>query len=331
MPQRRPGSVRRTSTIDSIRLDSILGDLTQIGRCRDIYTGSDGSTSVLGEATIDIQLDYVNGFKLKEIRSSPLLTMLNALLGSGVTTGFRRAMVQLVPDEYDAATPLHLLLDDLPGAALVSGFAIGVAGAFRGLKPDPSKPRLQIEGLCAGFQAGGTIMQEVDDGNYAPVVTGPEAPPLTSVHDGEAWHKMRPLGAHDCRRARLLDVFPGSSPDAPVHVEAYFRDSHMDTGGLETVIHEYSVTAVVDRREQRVVSSSAVAHTLPWIECIEAVDSGQRLAGHRLGDLRTQVREELVGTTTCTHLNDTLRSIQDVGALLALLNSIAARTTDANM
>jgi hypothetical protein len=35
--------------------------------------------------------------------------------------------------------------------------------------------------------------------------------------------------------------------------------------------------------------------------------------------LRPQVRAELVGPTTCTHLNDTLRGIEDVPALAALL------------
>jgi Protein of unknown function (DUF2889) len=35
-----------------------------------------------------------------------------------------------------------------------------------------------------------------------------------------------------------------------------------------------------------------------------------------LADVRNRVRTEFVGVTTCTHLNDTLRSLGDVGALL---------------
>lgn len=33
---------------------------------------------------------------------------------------------------------------------------------------------------------------------------------------------------------------------------------------------------------------------------------------------RNRIRTEFVGTSTCTHLNDTLRSLGDLGALLDL-------------
>ncbi|MDO8364466.1 MAG: DUF2889 domain-containing protein, partial [Actinomycetota bacterium] len=121
---------------------------------------------------------------------------------------------------------------------------------------------------------------------------------------------------HDKRRQRRLDVVPGPTRDAPVHVESDFLDSHVDEDGYETVIHEYTVTAVIDPATLTVVSSSAVAHTLPWMECIQAEASGDRLTGRPLQDLRPRVREELLGITTCTHLNDTLRSIEDVRGIL---------------
>jgi Protein of unknown function (DUF2889) len=38
--------------------------------------------------------------------------------------------------------------------------------------------------------------------------------------------------------------------------------------------------------------------------------------GTDFDDLRLRVRRELVGTASCTHLNDTLRSLADLGALL---------------
>jgi hypothetical protein len=37
-----------------------------------------------------------------------------------------------------------------------------------------------------------------------------------------------------------------------------------------------------------------------------------------LSELRERVRGEFVGTSTCTHLNDTLRAIADLDALLDL-------------
>jgi hypothetical protein len=38
-----------------------------------------------------------------------------------------------------------------------------------------------------------------------------------------------------------------------------------------------------------------------------------------LGDLHFRVRQELFGTSTCTHLNDLLRSVADVAALIPLV------------
>jgi hypothetical protein len=35
--------------------------------------------------------------------------------------------------------------------------------------------------------------------------------------------------------------------------------------------------------------------------------------------LRRRVREEFLGIGTCTHLNDTLRALADVGPLIAVL------------
>ena len=320
-PQRLPGSIRRTSTIDSIRPGEILGDVVQIGRSRDLRTGHDGTVTVIGEASIETRLVYTENYRLTEIATTPPRSELDALLGAGVTSGFRAAVVALVPDEVEQATLLHLLLDDLPGAALVSGFAIGAAGAYPDHKHKRTGPVLQIEGLCAGFQAGGTIMQQAGLGKHPPVVTGPDAPPLAPADDPHAWHELRTLGAHDCRRARMLDLRPGNGPEAPVEIEVYFRDSHMNPDGLETVIHEYSVSAALDPMSATVISSSATAHSLPWVECIQAEASGDRLAGRPLRGLRPDVRESFVGVSTCTHLNDTLRSIEDVRVLLPLLRS----------
>jgi hypothetical protein len=52
------------------------------------------------------------------------------------------------------------------------------------------------------------------------------------------------------------------------------------------------------------------------MECPGAVGSAHRLAGMPLSELRPWVRRELTGVSTCTHLNDTLRSLADVTVLL---------------
>ena len=313
---RTPGSIRRTSTIDSTRPVGIHGDVVQFGRARDLLTAADGTTRVVGEVALESRIAHSRNYELLELTATPQHQSLSLLIGRSVSTGFRAAVVEAMPDENDRATLLHLLLDDLTGAALVSGYAVGAAGALDGHKREG--PRLQIEGLCAGFQKGSTIMIEVDAGRHAPTVTGPIAPPL--VDDDEiGWHELRPLGAHDMRRWRRLDVRPPAEPGGLYDVEAYFRDSHMNPEGVETVIHEYTVNVLVDGTTQSIIGSSAAAHSLPWVECIEAEASGNRLAGRALRGLRPGVREEFTGITTCTHLNDTMRSIEDVRALLPLL------------
>lgn len=316
LPARRPGTIRRTSTIDAHRPDGMLGDLVQSGRARDLRTHPDGTTEVIGEATVVARLDYANRYSLTSIDASPDPSALSQLIGASVSTGFRAAVADTLPEEVAGATLLHLLLDDLPGAALVSGYAIGAAGFHPEFKQRRTGEVLQIPGLCAGFQPGGTIVEAMQVDGLAPIVTGPLATSIVPPEDALAWHTLGELGPHDMRRWRCLDVTPGEI----VTVEAYFRDSHLDAVGVETVIHEYTVHATVDPATSVVLTSSADAHTLPWTECIEARDSGDRLAGRPLLGLRPSVRAELTGITTCTHLNDTMRSIEDVRALLSLLD-----------
>lgn len=71
----------------------------------------------------------------------------------------------------------------------------------------------------------------------------------------------------------------------------------------------------------RVVGCEATARVLPFVECPQAAASATRLAVMKVLPIRPQVRAELLGPTTCTHLNDTLREIEDIVALAPLLPS----------
>jgi hypothetical protein len=77
----------------------------------------------------------------------------------------------------------------------------------------------------------------------------------------------------------------------------------------------------VDPAAGVVLSCVATPHVLPWLECPVAAASATRLAGVPLAGLRGHVRQTFGGTSTCTHLNDTLRSLEDVSTLLPLLDS----------
>ena len=61
------------------------------------------------------------------------------------------------------------------------------------------------------------------------------------------------------------------------------------------------------------LSCSATPRVLPWLECPAAAASAARVQGRPVGELRALVKEELVGISTCTHLNDLLASLAQAG------------------
>jgi hypothetical protein len=176
---------------------------------------------------------------------------------------------------------------------------------------------LQQADLCAGWKAGGTIMQGFAENN-PPVVTGPDAPSLDDGDDPLAWHEYPgPLPEHGMRRRRRIDVLAvddRASGALVWAIDAHFRDSYVDDEG-ETVVHEYTVIARVDITTATVLEAAATPRVLPWFECPEAAASAGRLAGRTLESLRAGVRAEFLGASTCTHLNDMLRALADVAVL----------------
>ena len=104
-----------------------------------------------------------------------------------------------------------------------------------------------------------------------------------------------------------------------MRASSWFRDSHTAGDGRTTVIHEYDVELTVTPGLWQVTSCVATARVLPWVECPAAVGSAGRLVGQSLTDLRAHVRSKFTGTSTCTHLNDQLRSLADVPRLAAAL------------
>jgi hypothetical protein len=116
------------------------------------------------------------------------------------------------------------------------------------------------------------------------------------------------------RRRRRIDVYEESAKR--IGIDAMFRDTYVRTDGVETIIHEYTLAAAVDAETGVIVESHATPRVLPWQECPGAVASAERIAGMTLQELHFRVRQELFGTSTCTHLNDLLRSVADAEALI---------------
>ena len=154
------------------------------------------------------------------------------------------------------------------------------------------------------------MLRELGASGSLPVAVGPEAPVLGGG-DPLAWHAMAPLAAHSVRRRRLVDVGPRTAAGAAA-VDLHFRDSHMDGDGVEWVVHEYTASGTLDLTTVTLTELAAEALVLPWQECPQAAASAGRAVGVPLGELRDHVRRELRGVSTCTHLNDVIRSLADL-------------------
>ncbi|HEX3979817.1 MAG TPA: hypothetical protein VHW93_01260, partial [Acidimicrobiales bacterium] len=125
---RRFGSVRRTSTIDTARPDGFQGDLVITATARDLRTASNGASVVIDQVDLSLRVDG-SSRRVLSIASSPTQPGLERLVGCPVGPGFRSRVNEVCPGQRQAGTLLHLLLDDLPGAALVSGYSAQRAGA----------------------------------------------------------------------------------------------------------------------------------------------------------------------------------------------------------
>jgi hypothetical protein len=329
-PARVPGSVRRTTSVDMLRPDGVDGKLVLVGVGRDLLTALDGTPSVLDTGGFEATIDYADAQRVVALASTPVIDGLDALIGRSASTGFRAALTEVVADQDMIGRPVYQLLDDLPVATLISGFAAQQKLAKDGMwghGGEKSIQRRRPEGieliqqadLCAGWKSGGTIVRGMAEG-IPPVVTGPVALPIDLLDDEWAWHELPgPIPVHGMRRRRRIDVLPSIIDGGPIVVDALFRDCHVDDEGLETVVHEYTVVVRVDPTDLSVLESTATPRVLPWFECPEAAASADRLVGAGFDGLRARVRGEFLGATTCTHLNDALRALEDVPSLARVL------------
>jgi hypothetical protein len=271
---------------------------------RDLLTGRDGSAIVIDEASLVAELGRQR--ELVSLRVQPETPAAQALLGVTVRQGFRAALQSSIPDVVETRSPLHLLLDDLPVAALIAGYA-----DMHVQEPRVRRDRGGAEGpradICAGWASDATMMRAAASGDAIAVSVGPVAPVLEGG-DPLGWHALDVLRLGAMRRRRLIEVLPGEA----LEVRAMFRDSHVGADSVERVLHEYDLHATIDPATGVVVSCDATPMVLPWPECPTAAGSAHRLVGQPIASVRNLVRSEFRGTTTCTHLNDLLRSLADV-------------------
>jgi hypothetical protein len=322
-PARRPGSVRRTTAITSTRPDGLQGPLRQHGLGRDVVTTSGGDATVVAESETRVVTDYTQGMLVRELDVTPAVAGAEQFVGARAGGGFRKVL-DLQSGAQRGSLP-YLLLDDVPGSTLVSGMAMSIAAdegvvdldSWRGRVN--KEIRLQQADICAGWQTGGTLLDNLEEGR-PPVLLGPDAPDITDPGDPLGWVAFDPLPPYSTRRIRRLDVWrDAGSEGGRVHVDGFFRDTCVDGDANETVVHEYTVDVTVDPDTMVITECSAEPRVLPWLECPQAIGSAGRLVGWVVDDLRPEARTKLVGPSTCTHLNDVLRGLEDVHWLADLL------------
>jgi hypothetical protein len=244
------------------------------------------------------------------VEADPPVAGVLRLTGAPAMSGFRAAVDKAVPDLRRVRDLRYTLLDDVPVATLISGHALSASGVLGIVAKSGYLP---VANQCAGFASGGLLMTSFEEGDPA-VVIGPIAPTLDD-DDPYAWHETAELPLHGMRRrVDVDDAGPGRAG-----IDAMFRDTYVRADGAETIIHEYTLAATVDTDSGVIVESEATPRVLPWQECPGAVASASTITGMTLCELHFRVRKELSGTSTCTHLNDLLRSVGDAEALIARL------------
>lgn len=291
--------------------------MTLRGRARDAVTGGvAGPPEVIDEAALKAVLTADR--RVLELTTTPHRPEVDALVGMHAGERLRASLASLVPTDAAAGTCLHLLLDDLVGASLVSAFALKrwalAISSERPVDLPPSPPPM-TEGVCFGFAPGSAALVEQFERVWFDRAA--EVPDVVNPDDPYGWHHHTPLEGVAMRRSRRLDAwFDGDV----VRIDAFFQDRCRDPDGRQVGVHEYLVTATVDPRGGLVTTLTPDARILPFVECPGAVDMAGAVVGEPYADFRWVVPSSLGATQGCTHLNDVLRSFADLPGLIGRLD-----------
>ena len=228
-PPRELGSVRRTTSIDSSHPDGMSGPIEVDARARDLRTG-EATWADEQRLRATLGADRV----IVAVEAEPAEPRLARLVGASAGPGFRARMTELLPDHAERRTLLHTLLDDLPGASLVSGYAMQRTNppvVPAGARAYTARHVQVAEDMCAGWASDATIVVTFRATGEIPHPIGPPAPTLERSGDPLSWHDMAPLPPESTRRRRRIDVLPPSEETGAWAFDSHFRDSYCDAEG----------------------------------------------------------------------------------------------------
>jgi Protein of unknown function (DUF2889) len=316
-PLRRPGSVRRTTSIDTHWPDGFGEPMIMEGHARDVLTPLlGGAPEILADGGYTITASPLR--EILAIDVTPPRDNAQKMVGIRAGGASRNALSQIMG--ADRGTPLFQIMDDFAGASLVSGWIwsrwqTDWVSLLQKAGPQLAGRARTMEGVCTGFSPGASSLTEegmpIHDGQSHTIVG-------TLIHpdDPDGWHPLAEQSGTQMRRARRIDVWRA---DGLIHVDAGFQDSGLMPDGQRSAVHEYVVTAIVDPAAMTLLSITADPRILPYRECPGAVRHIQKMVGHPITGFRNDVLETLPGILGCTHLNDVLRALADVPVLAASL------------
>jgi hypothetical protein len=310
-PLRRPGSVRRTTSIDVHWPDGFEQASIMEGTARDILTPSKGGAPItVGEGHYTIKASPLR--EILEIALSPDHANAQEMLGVRGGGASRIALGRIMGSIE--GSPLYQIMDDFAGASLVSGWVQTVWRVDwleRRRENLSDQMRHKMTNICTGFAEGGSSLT-ADGSPDSSGQSKTEVGPLVNPNDLQGWHHLPQQEGPSFRRARRIDLW---KEDGLIRCDVGFQDSGPSPQGTRMAVHEYQVSATVDPMDMTVTSLEATPRILPYRECPGAAANIHKLIGHLVTDFRQDVLNVLPGILGCTHLNDVLRALADVPVL----------------
>ena len=311
-PLRRPGSARRTTSIDMTRDEGSLDPVYLHGQARDLWTAADGTVTELGSR--DALGHHRADCPRRPARRGDATGRRDVPAGgrSGDEWVSRRGRQGGSPATGRPRPALHAARRRSRRHADIRPCAVGVESAWGCREVGVPAGRRPMCGLRLRRPAADVLRSGRPRDRHRPGGSRPRST-ATTLSPGIT-----------CRRCRATpcaaDAASTSTRMSRRHGWALTRCSATPTceaTGWRRSSTSTPSAAVVDADTGVIVESRATPRVLPWQECPGAVASARAnrrndVAGLALpGSPRTKS-----GTSTCTHLNDLLRSIADAEALI---------------
>ena len=193
-PDRLARSLRRTTSIRSTWPDGLDGHLALTARGRDLLTTDTGAGVVVSDARVDVHAEG-SAKTVRSITSEPAVAHLPLLEGVNARAASAGRWRRTSPPGEGSV--LALLLDDLPGAALVSGSA-RLRATIEATGELPGFTDVDLPVVCIGRRHDGVMARRRSEGR--PLIgQGPPAGHLDRPDDSlSPGHRSHPFRCTAC-------------------------------------------------------------------------------------------------------------------------------------